>query len=146
MVEILEETIVLKATHIRVVQLPQHALHSMQLRLRKLRANVPVSVHILAHQVAAIVAQEHSIWVHHRHYFEDKVVSQHSGYGVVAHQELNEALAHVGGRSFAGMCPAQDDNHSDEAAIQAIGGALLLGHMVDGQQVHIAILLRIIII
>lgn len=113
----------------------------MQLRLRKLRADVPVAVHVLAHQVAAIVAQKHSIWVDHRHYLEDKVVSQNCGYGVVAHQELNEALAHVGGRSFAGMCPAQYDNHSDKAAIQAIRGALLLGHMVDGQQVHIAVLL-----
>jgi len=114
----------------------------MQFWLRELRANVPVAIHVLAHQIAAVVAQKDAIRIHHGHNLEDEVIPQNAGNGMIAHQELDQTLAHVRGWSFAGVRPAENHNHPDEAAIQAIRGALFGSHMVDGQQVHIAILLN----
>jgi len=113
----------------------------VQFWLRKLGSYVPVAIHILSHQIAAIVAQKDPIRIHHGYNFKYKVIPQNGSDGMIPNEKLDEALAHMGSWSLAGMRPAEDYNHPDKTAIQAICRALLGSHVVDGQQVHVAILL-----
>lgn len=114
----------------------------MQLRLRKLRGDMPIAIHILAHQIAAIVTQKHPIRINHWHNFKDKVLTQHLRYGMIAHQELDESLANMRGGCLTGVCSAQDDDDANKATIQTIGRTLIMCHLINGQEIHISILLQ----
>lgn len=113
----------------------------MQLRLRELRGHMPIAIHVLAHQIAAIVAQKHSVRINHWHNFKDKILTQHLRYGMIAHQELDEALTDMRGGCLARVCSAKDDDDANEASVQTIGRTLIMRHLINSQHIHIPILL-----
>lgn len=45
--------------------------------MREFGGHIPTAIQILADQIAAIVAQEYAIRIHHWHNFEHEILSQH---------------------------------------------------------------------
>lgn len=88
----------------------QHALREVDRRVQVLARLQPAPVQVEAQQRAAVVAVHDAVGVQHRNHFEDVVLAQLGGRGVVAEQELDEALDDPGRLGFAGVHAGGDHN------------------------------------
>ena len=56
----------------------------------------PLFVEVVSRDVGSVVPVDDSVWVQHRHYFEDEVLSEFPGLFVCRDEEFDDAIADVG--------------------------------------------------
>lgn len=75
-----------------------------------LRAWVGVlAVQIHGLETASVVSNYDSVWIDHRHYFEDEAVAQGLGDLVLAHKKLDQALHDERAVAFARVNSSSED-------------------------------------
>lgn len=122
----------------RVVFL-QHVHRGRHRRMCVERNVVPVAVYVVPQTVHAVVAEENSIGVHHWQDFEDDVLAQQLGDGMVGDgEELDEALHDVRRWRLHRVAARHHDNHSDRILAGFDGFRFL--DVVESDQLETALL------
>ena len=76
------------------IEFPNHSFYVPIDRVKILRWNLPAPIQILTGEWASVVTVDDTIWIEHRHNFEDKIFSQGLRLRSIAHEELNNTFHH----------------------------------------------------
>jgi hypothetical protein len=78
--------------------------------MEELAGLLPSTVEVHAQQAAAVIAENHAVWVEHRDNLDDELGTDLLSFRVAGQQKVDEALDHVGGLTLTRVNSRGDEN------------------------------------